>query len=180
MWRLISVLAVLLCLDACAPNAVQMGIKPSDWAHATEIQKTQWRDAYLFYKKIHPELPGNSRGSQLVVHVDGGAVLFPPYFDRYRPYKPLSFVLFDGQCRYVPVVSVIDPAIRNTLYACFARHTLALDPSRVDKQSKNGSLIVNHSPLWQRTGGWVYESVNSSGYLSLNHVNIRLELKKFN
>lgn len=178
MWRLIALSVVSLLLGACAPNAAQMGITPGDWHRATEAQKAAWRDAYLFYKKVHPDLAGDLHGVQLKVHVSGGGVLFPPLFQQPKAYLPFSLTLYDGQCRHVVVLSKVDPAKSNSLYACFAKHTLALDPSRIDKQSKDGSLIINNNPLWQHEGGWVYRSVSSTGYLSLSKVNIRLELKK--
>ena len=146
--------------------STRVGVPPDVWHKASPKQKALWRAAAQQAVHAHPVLTGS--GSDAVqLRVLSGNAAFPPDFQS-LPFQPFGVRLPEGACRYVPMeaLPVSGQKPRSTkLYLCYAKRTLALDPSRIDPSTQNGSLVLTYNPLMVR--GLLYTGLSSQGYVRL-------------
>lgn len=166
-----SIFCIALALSACTPPASCLGVAPTDWQQASPQQRKDWRQAHKEYKKTHPTLKGNVKGPYVQLHLLSGKAAFPPDFKE-RDFSPVAITLPEGSCRSVQLASKdsVSPLLHTNMYLCYAQNTVAFDPSRVDAQTSNGSLILTANPLWSR--GLLYNSLFTAGYVRLRAATI--------
>ena len=159
-------------LAGCAPSPSTIGLTQQQWDQASPAIRKCWQTAYQGYKKSHPNIPGAADVKDKVrVTISGGTAAFPPVFNRIA-YRTVKDVLPEGAC-HTNLLSSPSGKYKTKLYICYAKNTIAIDPSHYDKSTTDGSLILTDNPLWAE--GFSYHNMNTDGYVKLNNATIRVK-----
>ena len=174
------VISVVLFLSGCVSMPVNLGISDSEWSsYSLEKQKKMLADSARFFKYhnsvIKKKKNDNANGVFLEVDIHSGQVMMPP-FSNWLDYRPVSFIIFKGQCRDIILEQSTDKNLQTELGVCFYGNVLSLDPSRYDLEKYKGSINAHSSPLWLT--GFSYRGVSSSGYVRLKDVTIKITQKE--
>lgn len=154
-------------LTGCVSHT-QMGINKNEWHLLNEHQKENYRAHYRQIERFQRHRQYQPGASRIAVTISGGTVKMPPTFGSYKFYTT-KFHLRDGQCQEVPLIAV-ENATQANVTACYTRQVLSIDPSRYKVADREGTLFLNYNPVWRH--GFTYYGVNSTGYASLDDVNI--------
>jgi hypothetical protein len=170
-WWLLLVVSFLFA--GCVFSPKYLGICNLEWeSYSPERQKKLIAD----YRKIVKKRDGLLKGQKsknlskdfLVLDIYDGKIMLPPTFINWQDYQPIKFTIFKGQCLDIKMTQTI-------LGACYIGDILYLDPSRYDPRRELGTVSIPFSPLWLT--GFVYRGVDSSGYVKLNNVTVKIEQK---
>jgi hypothetical protein len=162
----------LLLLSGCAATPSSLGLTKEHWDAASPAEKQCWMSAYGNYKQQHLILPGDVGGdNNIKISISGGTATFPPNFAPLN-YQRVSDSLPNGACHVENVYAATSKA-QTKLYICYAKNTVAIDPSRYDISTTDGSLILTDNPMWDE--GFVYSNMNTSGYVKFSDVTIKIQ-----
>ena len=159
----------VVALSGCVSNA-QMGLNDNQWHLLNESQKQNYVAHYKQIQRFQRHRQYQPGASKISVVISGGTADMPPSFDAYRFYTA-KFQLRDGQCKDIPLIAV-KKASQANLTACYTKQILSIDPSRYKVRDREGTLFLNYNPVWRH--GFTYYGVNSTGYVSLDDVNIKV------
>jgi len=175
---LITILAILF-LSACVNIPTKLGITESEWlSYSQEKQKMLLFNYEKFAEKHKIEKKKKivvNPHEFLEVNIYDGQVMMPP-FNNWQNYQPVSFTIFQEQCRDIILQQPANKNLQTELGVCFKGNALYLDPSRYDNTKKNRSISIGYSPLW--LSGFSYKKISSSGYTRLNNVTIEITQKE--
>jgi hypothetical protein len=162
----------LLLLSGCAATPSSLGLSKEHWDSASPAVKQCWVRAYGNYKQQHLSLPGDVGGdNNIKISISGGTATFPPSFAP-LPYRQVTDYLPSGAC-HIENVYVATGKAKTQLYICYAKNTVAIDPSRYDVSTTDGSLILTDNPMWD--SGFVYNNMNTNGYVKFTDVTIKIQ-----
>lgn len=164
--------AVCLGLSACAPSPADIGLTQQKWDNATPQEQNCWQRAYQDYQDGHPELDGDGSSSNKVdITITGGTAAFPPAFQQLA-FNKIRDQLPAGACHSLNVVAT-NNNYATSLYICYAKNTIAIDPSHYDSSTRAGSLILTNNPLWKR--GFSYKNMFTDGYVKFKNITITVK-----
>lgn len=162
-------------LFGCVSTSTKLGISDLEWSsYSPEKQQTLTAN----YKKIVKEQAKAKENSSLgktflLVTISGGQIMFPPVFINWQSYEPIKFMILQKECRDIKVMHNSDDGDKTYLRSCYYGNILYLDPSRYDAATKDGTVTIYSSPLW--LDGFVYQGINSNGYVKFSNVNIKIQ-----
>ena len=163
-------------MSGCATSPVQLGIATAEWSTYSLEQQQKILDDAKKYFKYHARVSKKYTrvtGECLEVAVHSGQVMLPPFSD-WTDYKPVYFTIFKGQCRDIALEQAA-AEFQTELRVCYYGNVLYLDPSHYDLTKYKGSVSIHSSPLW--LSGFSYKGINSSGYVRLKNVTIKVKQK---
>ena len=162
MLRLCYLLLLCLVLSGCSSMSDKIGVSQQQWQMMPKQTQQHYEKMFKELALVHVDYPGIVTKNAIEVNIVGGTAMFP-HFKYASSYQPIYFSLFSGQCKYVTIFSSHTVVQKTQLYACYDHKTLALDPSRFNKMTINGSLIFTYNPAWQ--DGFQYNKLDSHGYV---------------
>jgi hypothetical protein len=178
LYRLLFILILAFSLSGCA-SRVALGISESEWQNYSPDERHKMTASYfkMLKSKVYDSDQAGSENSAVAVCISGGQVKMPPAFNELYAYKPVEFVIANGDC--VPVmVNQLKGDRSIKMQACYRNKTLYLDPSRYDFTKKFGSIQLHYSPIWKR--GFTYQKVSSDGYVRLTNVDVAVKVVNHN
>ncbi len=163
---MVGVISAVMLTGCVSRN--DMGMSQQQWSHLSPQQQKAYRKQYRQIERFQRHRQYQPGPTKVSVKLSGGTAKMPPDFGSNRFYTA-KFFLRDGQCRQVPLIAV-QKATQANLTVCFNAQVLSLDPSRYKVADQEGTLFFNYNPVWRH--GFTYYGVNSTGYVSLDDVNI--------
>ncbi len=142
--RIFWIFVCLLCLSGCAIKPTDLGFNHQHWDQLGKIKQQQLIEQYKQTQKSSFNLGQPVAGSAIEVRVSNGQMMMPPFLD-YNDYQPVSFVLFENQCKKTKVLSLTGKQKIN-LSACYYENILSLDGSEYDMKKRMGTLFIHSSP----------------------------------
>jgi hypothetical protein len=111
------------------------------------------------------------KGPSIRISLEHGTAIMPP-FTRSVPYQSVVWNMRPGQCRWIWLHSQNDQQTVH-LVVCYDGLILRIDPSRYELETKDGSLNITYTPLWER--GLTYTHLSSTGYARLHEVDMTVQ-----
>jgi hypothetical protein len=180
--KIILLFCVHFFLVGCATNTPEkLGINELEWTSYSQEKQQTLLANYERMTKEHEgvlekqEVDKKLSDHFLEVNIYGGKVMFPPSFINWQSYQPVHFTIFNGKCHNIEMIQASDSDTKTELSVCFYGNVLYLDSSRYDPSNGEGSVSIYRSPLW--LSGFVYNEVNSGGYVRLNNVAVEIKQK---
>jgi hypothetical protein len=169
-FRTLIAVAILLFLFGCASVSIptRLGMTEVEWSSYTS-DKQEMLLAKNKYIKNKESVVANDVFLEVGIH--DGKVMMPP-FNSWQDYNPTKFIISKDQCRSIVLQQPTDETAHTELEVCFNGNALYMDPSHYDLTKKNGTISINFSPLW--LSGFSYKGINSSGYVRLNNVTVKI------
>lgn len=179
--KLCLLLIIQLLLVGCACEPEQLGLSCLEWESYSPKRQNDLLANYSTITKERDDLfkiqdEESFDNVFLVVSIYNGKIMLPPSFINWQNYQPVKFTVVKGQCLDVEMISSVDDSVKTVLGVCYIGNSLYLDPSRYELTKKLGSVTIPFSPLWRT--GFTYKGIDSSGYVKLNNVTIRIKQKK--
>ena len=170
MIRFLLIVFSFLLLSACAVTPNQLGISQSEWNQYSEQQRQQIKHDYHQAQKVKHGMHAKRGNSVLVVRIQGGQVLMPPYTSL-QPYQAASFNIKAGECNVkIPLVQLNNSAQKTSLNVCYTNDVLYFDPSPYDPNLAKGALQFAYMPVWKR--GFTYSNISSTGFTKLTNATV--------
>lgn len=179
--NLIILLLTLFTLTACMVSPQHLGFSKAEWE---SMDREKQVEVLRNYKQLHSAKESSSGGDEdvdkknkntaaITVSISNGQAMMPPFTEAYA-YEPVSFKIQQGSCQQVLLKERDEGEHQVKMSVCFKKGILLLDPSRYDSSKVDSSARLYRSPLWH--GGFSYSHINSSGYVRLQDVTIRITL----
>jgi hypothetical protein len=168
----------LLSLAACSIGPRQIGLTQQAWQQLNKQQQKQHIQRYeeLHNYFMHQAVTGKEKGPAIKVSIYYAKAMFPP-FEKALYIKPASIIMPDGSCRKLQLIASESRERRKTkLSLCYIKNLLSLDPSYIDENKKQGTLFINHHPVWVQ--GVTYNNLQSKGYVRLQNCALRIKIVK--
>ena len=177
--NLIILLITLLTLTACVVSPQHLGFSKAEWEGLGKDKQAELRRNYKQLDAAKERSPGedenadkdNKNTAAITVSISDGKVMMPPFTEAYA-FDSVSFRMEEGRCQQVLLKQKDDGKHQVKMKVCFEKGVLLLDPSRYDAEKGDSSAQLYRSPLWHN--GFSYSPINSSGYVRLQDVTIKI------
>ncbi len=166
--RKVLMIIFAIILVGCAVKPESMGIDSLKWGSMTDKQRQEAIDNYNEINSYAHNSKIDTTQNRIRVKVSGGEVMLPPDSE-YNKYFPVSFILYEGECRKV-LIHAKNSKSKSWLISCYRDNKLLLDPGVSSSIKTHGSINIPESPLWQ--WGHTYRQVTSSGISKLLAVSV--------